>query len=291
MRSTIILTIGLVAISAGLNSADTLLADEFEPNEFNVNEFDYFNTIDRFSGETESFISADADIEPYDEYGDFSASHSDVWTENTTFYLSANNYLSFNHLEVGGYNTNFFVPNRGTDSNVSHDFGLALGARIPFCCKALRIEVEGAVRDLDGLLSESLRPESASETYQVDYDDRWSVMTNLWLDFPFHETKTFYLGGGIGANGGRITVNDGRQGGQSRFTEFTWQVGCGITWERSERLIIDLGYRYMDYGSSAVVIKQNSNQYRSGVYTADLTSHQLMLGLRFRSLGNLFGRR
>ncbi len=286
MRATKILTIALLAITAGWGSASRLSADEFEASEFEASEFEYFNDIDRFTGETEAFTSAET--EPFNEEGYFSASHIDDWTENTTLYLSANNYLSLNHLESGGFNTNFLVPNLGTDSNVSYDFGLALGARIPFCCKALRIEVEGAFRDLGGLMSESMRPESASTNYQVDYDDRWSVMTNFWLDFPVHETKTIYIGGGIGANGGRLSVNDGTLGGQGRFSEFAWQIGCGITWERTERWIIDIGYRYIDYGSSAVSLSLNSNNFPAGHYTADLTAHQIMIGFRYKSLGNLF---
>jgi len=289
MRSTKLLMIALLVITTGWGSAGILVADEFEASQFEAGEFEYFKDIDQFSGETESFISTET--EPYDENGDFSASHSDVWTENTTLYLSANNYLSGNHLESGGYNTNFFVPNQGTDSNVSYDFGLALGARIPLCCKAVRIEVEGAFRDLGGLLSESMQPEGPSTNYEVNYDDRWSVMTNFWLDFPFHETKTFYIGGGVGANGGRLSVNDGNVGGINRYSDFAWQIGGGITWERNDRWTIDLGYRYIDYGSAAVPLTFNSNSFPTGHYTADLTAHQLMLGIRYSSLGNLFARR
>lgn len=284
MDFTKILKNVLLVITSVWCSTGNLSADEFDGSEF-----EYFRNIDQFSGETEPFVSTD--IEPFDVNGDFSESHSEYWTEDTTIYLSANNYLSFNHLESGGFNTNFLVPNTGTDSNVSYDFGLALGARIPFCCKAVRIEVEGAFRDLGELMTDSMQPETSSILYQVDYSDRWSVMTNFWFDIPIHETKTIYFGGGIGANGGRLSVNDGNIGGQGRFSEFAWQIGGGITWERNDRWTVDIGYRYIDYGSAAVALSFNSNGFPSGNYTADLTAHQLMIGFRYSSLGNLFARK
>ncbi|QDT42610.1 hypothetical protein Pan241w_26960 [Gimesia alba] len=216
------------------------------------------------------------------------------WTDQVSLYVSANNYASVNHLESGGFNSLSVFTNGGTDNNVSYDFGLALGARIPFgCkCKAFRVEVEGAFRGLGGLETDSLQSEGPMQMYQVDYEDRWSVMTNFWLDFPLKNSKTFYIGGGIGANGGRVSVNDTIVSGSTRYDNFAWQIGGGVTWEHSERWTVDVGYRYMDYGATTVNLNANFNPFpAAGNYIADLTSHQLMVGFRFNSLGNLIGRR
>lgn len=276
MKYLNILASVLFVITTGFSVTNNLFAEEF-----NIGEFGHYNDIDRFTDE----------VEPFTECLDGISSFDDRSRDDVTFYLSANNYASFNHLESGGYNTNAFAPNIGTDSNISYDFGLALGTRIPFCCKALRIEVEGAFRDLGGLLTDSMQPEGPSTLYQVDYDDRWSVMTNFWLDIPIRETKTIYFGGGIGANGGRFSVNDGFVSGRGRYSEFAWQIGGGITWEQNDRWTIDIGYRYIDYGSAAVSLNNNFNNNPAGNYIADLTAHQIVLGFRYNSLGNLFAQR
>lgn len=221
----------------------------------------------------------------------------DCWTDRVSFYISANNYASVNHMESGGFNTFSALANSGSDNNVSYDFGLALGARIPFgCqCRALRVEVEGAFRDVGSLSTSSFQLEGPIQTYVVDYNDRWSVMTNFWLDFPLKNSKnakTIYVGGGVGANGGRLSVNDTLVSGADRYQQFAWQVGGGVTWDYSQRVTVDLGYRYVDYGTTTVNLHTNFDPTISaGNYTADLTAHQMMLGIRFNSLGNLIGRR
>ncbi|MBN72397.1 MAG: hypothetical protein CME32_24335 [Gimesia sp.] len=245
------------------------------------------------------FCAADAQAGVYecfneDDLLDCIPCVEDCWTDRVSFYISANNYASVNHMESGGFNTWAFSANSGSDNNVAYDFGLALGTRIPIgCkCKALRFEVEGAFRDLGGLTTTSFQLEGPIQTYVVDYDDRWSVMTNCWLDFPLKNNKTIYIGGGIGANGGKVSIDDTYVSGQSRFNRFAWQIGGGVTWDVSQRVTLDLGYRYMDYGSTFVDLNDNFNPNNAaGNYIADLTSHQVMLGIRFNSLGNLIGRR
>ena len=89
-----------------------------------------------------------------------------------------------------------------------------------------------------------------------------------------------------------MSIDDTYVSGQSRFNRFAWQIGGGVTWDVSQRVTLDLGYRYMDYGSTFVDLNDNFNPNNAaGNYIADLTSHQVMLGIRFNSLGNLIGRR
>jgi len=53
------------------------------------------------------------------------------------------------------------------------------------------------------------------------------------------------------------------------------------------RVIIDLGYRYMDWGTSTVSLVDIFGG-PAGKFTADITSHQVFLGIRYNSLATCF---
>lgn len=209
--------------------------------------------------------------------------------DETSYYLSMNQYASLNDIQTGGANT----FGNGSGSNVTHDIGLAVGMKIPTrCCQAIRIEAEGIYRNMFDMSNDIMIIDFPTTTLNVSLDDRWSVMGNIWYDIPLCcNTRTVYLGGGVGANGGRLGVSNGTVSGLGNYTELAWQVGGGITWDRSERWTIDLGYRFVDYGSAGVALTTIAGNNPAGNFTADLTSHQLMLGIRYNSLGELFARR
>ena len=107
----------------------------------------------------------------------------------------------------------------------------------------------------------------------------WHPSNELSQDPPL---KTDVLVVGAGYGGLRLTTTDGVVGGSDSNTDFTWQAGAGITWRLKPRVTLDVGYRYMDWGHASIDQTSLSSGLPAGKFTADLTSHQLFVGLRFQ---------
>jgi len=122
--------------------------------------------------------------------------------------------------------------------------GGALGFAIDRPSGLLRVEVEGRYR-------------SPIETSYVDNDipttvrgtDLWSTLANVWRDVYLTERLGVYAGGGLGVGGARSNVtttddNGNTETTSSPLTTLAWQAGGGVTYLLSERVTLDLGYRY-----------------------------------------------
>ena len=202
-----------------------------------------------------------------------------------TTYIAIEHFASFNQIDGGG-NNNF---GNGSGDNTTYDLGVAIGVEIPtYFCRSFRLEVEGVRKNAFDFTDEIVVIDFPATTLNVGLDDQWRVMGNVWYDIPLCGAKKVYVGGGIGGSGGQIEVTNGTLAGQRSYSNVAWQVGFGITWDRSERYTIDLGYRYVDYGTATVNLNTIVGNNPAGSFDADLTAHQLMLAIRFKSLGSLF---
>ncbi|MBM3954716.1 MAG: hypothetical protein FJ309_08900 [Planctomycetes bacterium] len=70
-------------------------------------------------------------------------------------------------------------------------------------------------------------------------DGRWSLMVNLWHDVSLSDRLALYGGGGAGSGGTR-----GADGAGQAPAGLAWQVGGGLAYDLTERLTLDVGYRY-----------------------------------------------
>lgn len=118
--------------------------------------------------------------------------------------------------------------------------GGAAGMAITRPMGQLRIEGEGRYRDgingVGGLIG-------------VGATDNWSSLANVWRDFGVTENLGVYGGGGIGAGGYRFTyATVGDVFANAQLTGFAWQVGTGVIYAVSDRITLDLGYRYYSVG-------------------------------------------
>ena len=112
----------------------------------------------------------------------------------------------------------------------------------------------------------------------------------MWYDIPINcRPLDLYLGGGIGVHAGRLLTNDTVVVGDGHFKDFMWQVGGGIVYHHNDRLSIDLGYRYVDYGSANIGLVVGAAP--AGDYKISLSAHQVMLGFRFNSIQDFLPRR
>jgi opacity protein-like surface antigen len=136
----------------------------------------------------------------------------------------------------------------------------------------LRIETEGVWRDMyfgqvtpvgGGLFAFS----------------NWSVMENVWRDVMLTDRLGIYGGGGIGAGGYRYAVGN-LQTGTRIYGEpgaaFAWQVGGGLTYEITDRLTFDVGYRYFNIDTI-----RSQSTLSPAVTPSQFAASELMFSLRF----------
>jgi opacity protein-like surface antigen len=111
--------------------------------------------------------------------------------------------------------------------------------------------VEAAGRYRDGIQNE----------FGQESTDNWSVLCNAWRDVSITKKFGLYGGGGIGVGGLRWS-SDYVEKGQTiiadvQATQFAWQVGGGVVYAVSDRITIDLGYRFYSLDDVSFVIPSN----------------------------------
>lgn len=146
--------------------------------------------------------------------------------------------------------------------------GGAAGVAITRPLGQVRIEAEGRYRDgFGGTLG----------TVDIGATDNWSSLVNVWRDFGITKNLGVYGGGGIGAGGYRFTaVSDGNTFFNEQQTAFAWQIGTGVIYAVSDRVTLDLGYRY--YSVSPVSVCDCGG--RPGDYVSQFVSNELLLAVR-----------
>ena len=116
--------------------------------------------------------------------------------------------------------------------------------------------------------------------------DGWSTMVNIWRDYSIVKDIDVYAGGGIGAGGYRSVTNS-MIGGQpansvnDNVANFAWQAGGGLIYNVSNRMALDLGYRFFSIGDSTATgtdsIRTPPAIYS---YTTNYAASELLLTLR-----------
>ncbi|MFN9272925.1 MAG: outer membrane protein [Planctomycetia bacterium] len=197
---------------------------------------------------------------------------------------------SFMTLTSGGENTAASAANAGAATGGAFTGGGALGLAIPSGGGQWRAELEGRQR---ARLAGQTNFVGDPFLYDVQAADGWSVTANLWRDIPITDRTGFYACGGIGGGGYRLTVDDQIYAqGYNRTGGFAWQAGGGLVWSPSDRLDIDLGYRFfaVDTGSTPLVNQLSGGS--AGIYTSSLSASEVLLTFRiYEPLAVLRGRR
>ncbi len=209
--------------------------------------------------------------------------------EGVSLYASLEFRASFDTLDSGGFNTIGSFPNTGSDEGTNFAIGGAMGLAIPLRFGVLRLECEGISADMFNTVTNSFRPPTPTFFYKTDYSDRWAVLANAWYDIPLTKHFGVYGGGGAGGGGSTMSVNDTVVHGRGDSTDLVWQAGGGIT-ATYNRVTLDVGYRYMDWGRSSVNLFPIGTTIPGGNFTADVTSHQVFVAIRYAFFTNLFSR-
>jgi len=152
--------------------------------------------------------------------------------------------------------------------------GGALGMAFDRPFGAIRAEVEGRGRDsLEDSLAVTAIP-LATGTGKWVAADSWSTMVNVWRDLSVTDDVDLYLGGGIGAGGSTYGTTGHYQltgiapdfffGGPATAQSFAWQAGCGAKWALSERVELDLGYRFFALGATTTPVTRMEGHFFRG---------------------------
>lgn len=155
----------------------------------------------------------------------------------------------------------------------------------------LRVEVEGQGRDdVTAAFRDSVAPFFGAD-FRWAANDGWSALVNVWRDFTVTEQVDLYLGGGVGAGGYRyglagditiVGVPFVTVASQAQVAAFAWQLGGGAVWNVSDRVALDVGYRFFSIDQADTTL----NLAAFGVPAASMglmqqyTASELLFGLR-----------
>jgi opacity protein-like surface antigen len=202
------------------------------------------------------------------------------------FYLTGIIGASFATLTTGGAVDldGDVYPTTGSINRTLFTAGGAAGMAFDRENGMVRAEFEGRSRDLMQGQTNLYNPDgSFFDNPGVRASNGWSTMANVWRDFDVTDRTGLYAGGGIGAGGYQLTaVYPPPPTAASDITQFAWQAGGGVTYAFTERLTLDLGYRFfaIGTGSSPVTAPANGFGQFGGAMTSSFAASELLLSVR-----------
>lgn len=153
-----------------------------------------------------------------------------------------------------------------------------------------RFEIEGRGRDdLTAAKGQAFSPVFAA-TFGWAAADGWSATANVWRDWWIGERWAVYAGGGLGGGGYRYSLAGDTQfldvratfAGNDQVAELAWQAGGGLVYELSERIALDVGYRFFSIGEADVsyTVTGPLRPPQIATVTQQFTASELLFGLR-----------
>jgi len=205
---------------------------------------------------------------------------------------------SFGTVNAGGstpFEGTTQIQTVGSVNDTMFNGGGAIGMAIDRPSGLLRMEVEGRAR---GPMSGQTAFEITSQTtsgaiipLDVTVTNGWSALTNFWRDYFFTDRFGVYGGGGFGVGGYQYSMQGNYPQppsgvvyykGSSVVNTFAWQVGTGVTYQLSDRITFDTGYRFfaMTPGSTPLTATLGSYVQPGGSYTSAFSASELLLSVR-----------
>jgi len=163
--------------------------------------------------------------------------------------------------------------------------GGAAGVAFAALDRAWRVEAEGRARDP---VAHTATLDEFGSTSALSASGGWSAMVNLWRDYDLTDRLTCYLGGGIGGGGYRCGVNqqypvlDSTVTGVGTVGGFAWQAGCGLGYALTDRITLDLGYRFftVDGGNVTAEVAQTQVPIDTTSFDSNFSANELFFAIR-----------
>ncbi|MCM5556853.1 outer membrane protein [Pleomorphomonas sp. JP5] len=118
--------------------------------------------------------------------------------------------------------------------------------------------------------------------------EAYSALANVYADLGNFHGVIPYIGGGIGASYLRTSdVQSAAKGldGKSPKGDGKWNVAwalmAGVEYPISDRLSLDLGYRYLNLGDAQTASVTDAQGVSSRMKYDDITAHEVRVGLRY----------
>ena len=167
--------------------------------------------------------------------------------------------------------------------------GGALGAAIRAPNGQWRTEIEGRARGpMSGVSTGTLG--GSSNPVQITATGGWSTLVNFWRDVDFNDRVGAYMGGGFGVGGYSLSatsdtgsiIRGSNATATSALTTFAWQIGTGVTYQWSQRVVFDLGYRFyaMTPGTYNASVGTPYGTFQLGQYTSAFSASELLFSVR-----------
>jgi len=182
------------------------------------------------------------------------------------------------------------LQNVGSVNDTIFNGGGAIGMALARPSGLLRMEVEGRARGpMYGQTAFEVTegPDSGVIPLDVTVTNGWSAMTNVWRDYFFTDRFGVYGGGGFGVGGYQYSMQGAGGniplGGSSVVNTFAWQIGTGVTYQLSDRITFDTGYRFfaMNPGATTVALTDGGVIAQPiGSYTSAFSASELLLSIR-----------
>ncbi len=134
-----------------------------------------------------------------------------------------------------------------------------------------------------------------SKNYIHNFDIKtsyYSAMLNLYYDIDTGTKFTPYIGGGIGyarvkskavvtgdIPGGHLDISS-----STHENNFAWQLGFGVSYQVTNNIDLDFGYRYSDYGNAKDSVTTPIPNLGAPLYADakySITSQEVLLGFRY----------
>jgi opacity protein-like surface antigen len=108
------------------------------------------------------------------------------------------------------------------------------------------------------------------------------LLANAWYDLPIEGKFKPYFGAGAGLGfiGSDIMVSPTVEIGDSVTPAIALQLGAGARFEVSDKVSLDVGYRYKMIEDVSLPIINASNA--ANIEDIDLRSHNLQVGLTYK---------
>lgn len=114
-----------------------------------------------------------------------------------------------------------------------------------------------------------------------------SLMFNAYYDIDTGTKFTPYVGAGLGAvrlkteskvayHHDDTTLSYGKS-----KNNFAWQLGTGVSYAATDNVVIDCGYRYVDYGSYVFSDRYDPREGDTSKEKLESKSHELYFGVRY----------
>lgn len=146
----------------------------------------------------------------------------------------------------------------------------------------LRVETEVRYRDGFGRSAAS-GPAAAT----ISGTENWSFLINAWRDVSLTDRLGVYGGAGLGWGGYRfglsLTDGVGSVSATSQNVTFAWQAGAGVLYAVSDRITLDLGYRFyaVEAGAAPVLLTDGVvPPVQLGNLANQFVANELLLTLR-----------